>query len=169
MIPLRVAFLEHWDKIFLRDATIPPNGNALGKFGASTTLLAMGNKIFDLSGNAVHDGESFQLRVGIKTSTQILDGGIFRIVSPTYGAFLTPINLAEMGLQFCKEDKLNGDAAEQLQELLKGVTVKRNCGNGRVDQITGLGQSPSVEEFVWGGRGRISVEDYMAQGKNSTN
>ena len=157
------------DKIFQRDATVPPNGNALGKCGASTTLLAMGNKIFDLSGNPVHDGESFQLRVGIRTSIQILDGGVFRIVSPTYGAFLSPINLAELGLQFCKKDKLNGDAMGRLEEVLKGVTVKRNCGNGRVDQITGLGQSPSVQELVWAGRGRISVEDYMAQGEHPMN
>ena len=153
------------DKIFQRDATVPPNGNGLGRCGASTTLLALGNNTFDLSGNPIHDGEGFQLRVGVKSSTKILDSGIFRIVSPTYGAFLAPMNLAEIVLQFCKKARLDGGVMGRLEELLNGVTVTRNYGSGRVDLITGLGLSPSVQEVVWGGRGRISVEDYMAQGE----
>jgi hypothetical protein len=62
-------------------------------------LLALGDKICDLSGLPVHDESGFQLQLGIKASTQIVDSGIFRIVSPTYGAFLAPINLAELVTQ----------------------------------------------------------------------
>jgi hypothetical protein len=79
--------------------------------------------------------------------------------------FKAGTNLAEQVVWLLGTAKLDKAKLGLLKKLLKGMTIIKTYGKMRIGQIVDLGEVPHDQEFVWGGHGLCSVEEYMAEGK----
>jgi hypothetical protein len=87
-------------KLFQSIATPMVRRHSQVKAGAVEGLREMGSKVFDFwelpNEEPVHVAGGIEVRRGIKASTRIIGGSIFRVVSPTSGMFFKAgTNLAE--------------------------------------------------------------------------
>lgn len=88
-------------------------------------------------------------------------------MSPTSGVFFKAgTNLAEQVVRLFGTAKPDKAMLDLLKKLLKGMTIVKAYSKMRIGQIVDFGDVPHDQEFVWGGRGLCSVEQYMAEGKH---
>lgn len=158
------------DKICQRSA-VTTAGSGYVKQKGIKTLSVCGNKVFDLDGTGKCVGVGTELCFGADVSTRIIGGKIFRVTQPCHGFFFRGMNLAELvcALLRPQRPKTQQSGIDILEDLLKGIAIRREFGSQARDVIVGVGKSASEQTFSLGENGVFTtVEDYFLQGNCNT-
>ena len=132
----RTSTLEALDAIFQQGANCSERywyGSA--KEWAPKTVLAHGNKTYDLLSVPRSTGAATTLCFGIQATSAIVGKDVFRITKPCHAFFLRDNNLAQLLFALFGERLANFSSTE-LEELLRGVAVQRIGFD--VEEIVGL-------------------------------
>jgi hypothetical protein len=129
-----------------------------------------GRRIYDMAGKPLAMGEGVELRRGFVTETCITNSSMVRRITPCTGFFIPEMNLAELLhlLRPMGSSKLRPFNVEEVNKVLKGVTIKKTRGKHEVTQILGLmAGNPDQETFYWNNHKITTVSYYMEKGKVS--
>jgi len=128
------------------------------------SVQVCGNRIFDVSSKPALEGPLVELRGGINVATCVVNSSYVRRINPCMGFFLKSMRLSELLRLLCSTNTGTGPdlSAEQVENALKGVTIRKTYGKQEVAQIEGFTVgNPEQETFYWNNHKTTTISHYM--------
>lgn len=139
----------------------------LRKEAHDTGLTMHGKRVFDMACEPAVSGRMAELRKGVVSDncTSMVDKSVVRRITPCTGVFLKEMNLAEL---LAHLRALENSNVEEVNQLLKGIKIKKIHGKQEVVQILGLMVGNAEQEtFYWNNHKTTTVSNYMQKGNKA--